>query len=88
MFGSDLKRYPHRGAGPEPVSTWDTLRGHDSAMPRTTEDHPQVSDPRIDLGHVAQLKRREDAAFFDARPRSRALLHRARGSMPLGVPMS
>lgn len=57
-------------------------------MPRTTEGHPQASDPRVDLDRVAQLKRREDAAFFDARPRSRALLDRARGSMPLGVPMS
>ena len=57
-------------------------------MPRTTEDHPQASDPRVDLDRVAQLKRREDSAFFDARPRSLALLDRARGSMPLGVPMS
>jgi len=31
--------------------------GHDSAMPRTTEDNPQASDPRVDLDRVAQLKR-------------------------------
>jgi glutamate-1-semialdehyde aminotransferase len=57
-------------------------------MPRTTEDHPQAIDPRVDLGRVAKLKQREDAAFFEARPRSLALLDRARRSMPLGVPMS
>jgi glutamate-1-semialdehyde 2,1-aminomutase len=57
-------------------------------MARTTDDNPQASDPRVDLDRVAQLKRREDSAFVDARPRSLALLDRARGSMPLGVPMS
>lgn len=57
-------------------------------MPRTTEDHPQASDPRVDLDRVAHLRHREDAAFLDARPRSLALLDRARRSMPLGVPMS
>jgi glutamate-1-semialdehyde 2,1-aminomutase len=57
-------------------------------MPQTTEDHPQAFDPRVDLGRVAELKQREDAAFLDARPRSLALLNQARRSMPLGVPMS
>ena len=42
----------------------------------------------IDLAHVESLKRREDAAFAAARPRSAALLERARRSMLLGVPMS
>jgi glutamate-1-semialdehyde 2,1-aminomutase len=45
-------------------------------------------DPRIDLARAASLKQREDAAFVAARPRSAALLERARRSMPLGVPMS
>ena len=45
-------------------------------------------DPRIDLARVEALKGREDAAFLAARPRSAALLARARRSMPLGVPMS
>lgn len=45
-------------------------------------------ESRIDLAHVAALKEREDAAFVAARPRSTALLERARRSMPLGVPMS
>ena len=42
-------------------------------------------DPRIDLARVEALKGREDAAFLAARPRSAALLARARRSMPLGV---
>lgn len=45
-------------------------------------------ESRIDLKHVGALKEREDAAFVAARPRSAALLERARRSMPLGVPMS
>jgi glutamate-1-semialdehyde aminotransferase len=57
-------------------------------MPRTTEDRSPGIDPRVDLARVAQLKQREDAAFLEARPRSLALLERARRSMPLGVPMS
>ena len=45
-------------------------------------------ESRIDLKHVGTLKEREDAAFVTARPRSAEPLERARGSMPLGVPMS
>jgi glutamate-1-semialdehyde 2,1-aminomutase len=37
---------------------------------------------------VVSLRRREDAVFAERRPRSRALLERARRSMPNGVPMS
>lgn len=37
---------------------------------------------------LAALRRREDAAFEERRPRSRALLERARSVMPNGVPMS
>lgn len=37
---------------------------------------------------ISTLRRREDAAFVERRPRSRALLERARRSMPNGVPMS
>lgn len=37
---------------------------------------------------IAHLRRREDAAFVDRRPRSLVFLERARRSMPNGVPMS
>ncbi|MEE8535090.1 MAG: transaminase [Kiloniellales bacterium] len=42
----------------------------------------------IDRRKIAELRRREDARFVEARPRSRALLERARASMPAGVPMA
>ena len=42
----------------------------------------------IDPEKVRALKTREDAAFADARPRSRALWDRGRAVMPNGVPMS
>lgn len=47
-----------------------------------------MSDTGIDPARVAALKAREEAAFRAARPRSMALLERARGAMPRGVPMS
>jgi glutamate-1-semialdehyde 2,1-aminomutase len=43
---------------------------------------------QIDPQKVSELKRREDARFIAERPRSMALLDKARGSMPAGVPMS
>lgn len=55
-------------------------------MPR--KDAESLGISRIDLRRVEELKQREDAAFIEARPRSAALLERARRSMPLGVPMS
>jgi glutamate-1-semialdehyde aminotransferase len=55
-------------------------------MPRKGEESLGIDG--IDLRRVEELKQREDAAFVEARPRSAALLERARRSMPLGVPMS
>lgn len=55
-------------------------------MPRKGDESPGIDG--IDLRLVEELKQREDAAFVEARPRSAALLERARRSMPLGVPMS
>jgi glutamate-1-semialdehyde 2,1-aminomutase len=40
-----------------------------------------------DPAHIARLNAREAARFAEARPRSAALLARARGSMARGVPM-
>jgi glutamate-1-semialdehyde 2,1-aminomutase len=42
----------------------------------------------IDRRKIAALREREDARFVTERPRSMALLSRARASMPAGVPMS
>ncbi len=42
----------------------------------------------IPADRIATLRRREDAAFAERRPRSRALYERAHRSMPNGVPMS
>jgi glutamate-1-semialdehyde 2,1-aminomutase len=42
----------------------------------------------LDPERIASLKRREDAAFFAARPRSAELWARSKRSMPNGVPMS
>ncbi|HEU4402381.1 MAG TPA: aminotransferase class III-fold pyridoxal phosphate-dependent enzyme, partial [Candidatus Polarisedimenticolia bacterium] len=42
----------------------------------------------IDPRRIETMRRREDAAFVERRPRSRALLERARRSLPNGVPMS
>ena len=42
----------------------------------------------VDPGRIAQLTSREDAAFRAMRPRSLALVERAKRSMPGGVPMS
>jgi glutamate-1-semialdehyde 2,1-aminomutase len=42
----------------------------------------------IDLRRARALHEAEDARFVAERPKSRALLERARGSMPRGVPMS
>src|SRR5688572_24919410 len=55
-------------------------------MPRKGDESLGIDG--IDLRRVEELKQREDAAFVEARPRSAALLERARRSMPLGVPMS
>ncbi len=41
----------------------------------------------IDRARIRSLKDREDRRFVDEHPRSVALLERARGSMPNGVPM-
>ena len=41
----------------------------------------------IDRERIAELRAREDARFVAERPRSMALLERARKSMPAGVPM-
>jgi glutamate-1-semialdehyde 2,1-aminomutase len=43
---------------------------------------------KIRAGRVAELKSREDAQFQRTHPKSRAMLERARRSMPHGVPMS
>lgn len=45
-------------------------------------------DAGVDRRRVRQLTERELARFLDARPRSAALLERARRSMPLGIPMA
>ena len=42
----------------------------------------------LDPERIASLKRREDAAFVAARPRSAELWARSKASMPNGVPMS
>jgi glutamate-1-semialdehyde 2,1-aminomutase len=42
----------------------------------------------LDRRKIAELRRREDARFVEARPRSRALLEKAKASMPAGVPMA
>jgi glutamate-1-semialdehyde 2,1-aminomutase len=42
----------------------------------------------LDPARIASLKRREDAAFVAARPRSAELWARSKTSMPNGVPMS
>lgn len=47
-----------------------------------------MSDTGVDPARIAALKAREDAAFRAARPRSMALIERARRTMPCGVPMS
>jgi glutamate-1-semialdehyde 2,1-aminomutase len=47
-----------------------------------------VTAPGIDRAKVLELKAREDVAFIEARPRSRALWERAKPVMPNGVPMS
>src|SRR5436309_6477302 len=52
-----------------------------------TTEHPQTT-AGVPASRLASLRRREDATFTESRPRSRALLERARGSMPNGVPMS
>lgn len=44
--------------------------------------------PGIDRRRIAQLTEREYARFLGERPRSTGLLERAKGSMPLGVPMT
>ncbi len=44
--------------------------------------------PSIDRQKIAALRAREDARFIAERPRSMALLARARASLPAGVPMS
>lgn len=47
-----------------------------------------MSDRAFDPAVVSKLTDEEDARFVAERPRSRALLERARGAMPNGVPMS
>ena len=44
--------------------------------------------PGIDRSRLSQLTERELTRFLSERPRSAALLERARDSMPLGVPMA
>ena len=57
--------------------------GRRLALVTTTE--PQSG---VDRASVKALKNREDRRFAEAHPRSRALIERARSSMPNGVPMS
>ena len=52
-----------------------------------TTERPQTT-AGVPASRLASLRRREDARFTESRPHSRALLERARGSMPNGVPMS
>ncbi len=42
----------------------------------------------MDRRKIAELKQREDARFVEQRPRSMALLEKARSTMPGGVPMA
>ncbi len=42
----------------------------------------------IDRARIAELRRREDGRFLTERPRSQALLQKARKSLPGGVPMA
>ena len=59
------------------------VRADRLALVTTTE--PQSG---VDRAIVKALKHREDRRFAEAHPRSRALIERARSSMPNGVPMS
>ena len=43
---------------------------------------------RIEDKKIDELRRREERRFVDDRPRSMALLERARAHMPGGVPMA
>ena len=43
---------------------------------------------RLSQERIHDLKQREDTHFIEERPRSRALLERARSVMPASVPMS
>ncbi|MBI3647648.1 MAG: aminotransferase class III-fold pyridoxal phosphate-dependent enzyme [Actinobacteria bacterium] len=45
-------------------------------------------EPAYDPARLTEIKRREDASFAAARPRSLALWNRGKRSMPNGVPMS
>jgi len=54
----------------------------------TTSSTAKPGDTSVSRERVLSLRRREDAEFAERRPRSRALLERARRSMPNGVPMS
>ena len=47
-----------------------------------------MTEPVYDPERLRAIKRREDSAFVEARPRSLALWRRAASSMPNGVPMS
>jgi glutamate-1-semialdehyde 2,1-aminomutase len=47
-----------------------------------------MTEPVYDPERLRAIKRREDSAFAEARPRSLALWRRAASSMPNGVPMS
>ncbi len=49
---------------------------------------PDSHAPTVDRRLVRELKTREDAKFRDTRPKSAALLQRAREFMPNGVPMA
>ncbi len=45
-------------------------------------------DQKVNLDRVSQLTQRENQRFLAMRPKSQAVLERARRSMPRGVPMS
>jgi glutamate-1-semialdehyde 2,1-aminomutase len=49
---------------------------------------PNSNSPTVDHRLVRELKNREDVRFREARPKSAALLNRAKKFMPNGVPMA
>ena len=63
-------------------------RDAETTGPQRMREGRAERDVEIRPERIAGIRRREDAAFVERRPRSRALFERARRSMPNGVPMS
>jgi glutamate-1-semialdehyde 2,1-aminomutase len=85
-----LLTFGRRGRGPSKASiTRDRvqqcigLRGA-----RSSRQDGRMPTHGLDAKRIRALLEREHARFIEARPRSTAMLERARGSMPNGVPMA